>query len=215
MTKLSASQKHVLHDWWTWLQPESQNDPAIKARLAGQFGGFARAHRATLKRCAEPSLVLLEPAFHSLLHRLEQATTENDYVQPDAWNFALVAGLLAWVDSEPPKDIQNRSFAAQLGRPKAEGSDRPLMSKLRFARLQTADSAEDFFQQARQAIQLAGKTADVVHLTEELLDWQKEFQGQKPDKPRDRIQVRWASAYYSAALKPETTIEPSSKNTGA
>jgi len=211
MTKLSASQKQVLRDWWFWLQPESQNDPAIKAKLAGQFGGFARANRATLKRCAEPSLVLMEPAFHSLLHRLEQATTANDSVKADTWNFALVAGLLAWVESEPPKDGADRSFAAQLGRPKAEGSDRPLMSKLRFARLQTADSEEDFFQQARRAIQLAGNTADVVQLTEELLDWQKEFQGQKPDKPKDRVQVRWASAYYSAALKSDNTTDSSSK----
>lgn len=211
MTKLSPSQKQVLHDWWFWLQPESQNDPAIKAKLAGQFGGFARANRATLKRCAEPFLVLLEPAFHSLLHRLEQAPADAGYVRPDAWSYALVAGLLAWVEKEPSKDIVERSFAAQLGRPKAEGGDRPLMSKLRFARLQTADSEEDFFQQARRAIQLAGNKADVVHLAEELLDWQKEFHGQKPDKPKDRIQVRWASAYYSAALKPENTADSSSK----
>lgn len=211
MTKLSPGQKAVLHDWWFWLQPQSQNDLAIKARLAGQFGGFARANRATLKRCAEPSLVLLEPAFHSLLHRLEQTTTENDYVKADAWNFALVAGLLAWVESEPTGQDHGKSFTALLGSPKAEGGDRPLMSKLRFARLQTADSEEDFFQQVRRAIQMAGRTADVKTLAEELLDWQKEFQGQKPDKPKDRIQVRWASAYYTAALKPESTTDSSSK----
>ena len=215
MTKLSPGQKAVLHDWWFWLQPESQNDPAIKAKLAGLFGGFARANRATVKRCADPSLVLLEPAFHCLLRRLEQVTTEHDYVKPDAWNFALVAGLLAWVDAEPAREVQDRSFAGQLGRPKGEGTDRPLMSKLRFARLQTADSEEDFFQQVRRAIQLAGKTADVTTLAEELLDWQKEFQGQKPDKPKDRIQVRWATDYYSAALKPEKTTESSAKKTGA
>jgi CRISPR type I-E-associated protein CasB/Cse2 len=85
------------------------------------------------------------------------------------------------------------------------------MSKLRFARLQTADSEEDFFQQARRAVQLAGNSADVVHLAEELLDWQKEFHGQKPDKPKDRIQVRWASAYYTATLKFDNTADSSSK----
>lgn len=211
MTKLSEHQRKILHDWWEWLKPESQSDPDTKYRLAGQFGGFARANRATLKRCAEPSLVLLEPAFHSLLHRLEQATTEHDYVKPDAWNFALVAGLLAWVDDEPKGKDQAKSFTALLGSPKAEGGERPLMSPLRFARLQTADSEEDFFQQARRAIQLAGNTADVVRLAEELLDWQKEFHGQKPDKPKERIQVRWASAYYTAALKPENTADSSSK----
>lgn len=211
MTKLSDYQRNVLRDWWSWLQPQNQNDPAIRNKLAIQFGAFARSNRAALKRCAEPALVLLEPAFHSLLHRLEKDTSQDNDAKTDALRFALVAGLLAWVDSEPPKDSSDRSFAAQLGRPKTDGGDRPLLSKLRFARLQTAESEEDFFQLARRAIQLAGNKADVVHLAEELLDWQNEFHGHKPDKPQDRIQVRWASAYFSAALRSENTADSFSK----
>lgn len=211
MTRLSEYQQKVLHDWWFWLQPQSQNDPAIRNRLAAQFGGFSRANRATLKRCAEPALVLLEPAFHSLLHQLEKDPSGKCNAKADAWRLALVAGLLAWVESEPTGPDKTKSFASLLGRPKAEGTDRPLMSRMRFARLQTAESEEDFFQQARRAIQLAGNTADVVHLAQELLDWQQEFHGQKPDKPIDRIQVRWATDYYSAALKSENTADSSSK----
>jgi CRISPR system Cascade subunit CasB len=217
MMKFSPDQEHALRDWWFWLQPESQNDPAIKAVLAHQFGGFSRVNRAGLRRCAEPSLVLLEPAFHRLLYWLEAVTRPSDPIQARADAFALVAGLLAWV--QPGNEAGDRSFAALLGRPKAEGAERPVMSRLRFARLQTADSEEDFYQQARRAIQLAEKQAkrqpDLVCLAEELLDWQREFRGQKPDKPKDRIQVRWATAYYSAAFKRDSSQETSPKKTGA
>ncbi|MGB0128943.1 MAG: type I-E CRISPR-associated protein Cse2/CasB [Rhodocyclaceae bacterium] len=214
MIRLSPPQKEIVRDWWFWLQPESQNDPAVKTKLAHQFGGFARVKRATLRRCAEPSLVLLEPAFHRLMLKLQAVTEPGDKVRADADAFALVAGLLAWVESEPARDIPDRSFAALLGSPKEKGADRPRMSHLRFARLQTADSEADFYQQFRRAIELAGKQADVVCLAEELLDWQREFHGQKPDKPKDRIQVRWATAYFSA-LKPDTAAATSPEKTGA
>jgi CRISPR system Cascade subunit CasB len=219
MIKLSARQNEELHDWWLWLQPENQNHGEVKARLAAKFGVFSRAHRSGLKHCTDPSLVLLEPAFHRLLHRLDATADTDNKLQLDPSCFALIAGLLAWVNLEPPKaeNGEGTSFAAILGSPKhdspkQDAADRPLMSRLRFARLQTAGSEEDFYRQARRAIQLADCRADVVKLAEELLAWIREFQGLKPDRPRDRIQVRWATAYYKAALSPIKSPESPTTN---
>ena len=212
MKKLSDLQKEEVRDWWQWLLPESQNDQDLKDRLNGKFGAFSRANRAVLKRCSEPSLVLLEPAFHRLLNRLEIVAGKEGQVEVQP--LALVAGLLACVKSAPESD-EKSSFAAILGRPKDRENDRPVMSKLRFARLQTATSEEEFYQLARRAIQLADAKADVAELADELLAWVREFNGQRPDKPKDRIQVRWATAYYTAALKLAKPTQSATTKSGA
>ena len=198
MKKLTDAQREALHDWWYWLQPESQNDPAMRGKLAALFGPFSRANRARLKRCETTELVLLEPALHVLLQRLETVSAAEQDTDPLA--YALVAGLLAWIGDEL---TEKTSFASQLGEPKSP--DRPTLSRLRFARLQTADGPNDFFRQARRALQIAGKTAHIALFAEEILAWYWEFQGQHPDKPKDRIQVRWATGYFRAALKKEAS----------
>ncbi|NTV11755.1 MAG: type I-E CRISPR-associated protein Cse2/CasB [Zoogloea sp.] len=195
---LSPAQEEIVRDWWYALQPRGEDDPPAR----GEFSMFTRRDRAELRRCADPDQVLLVGAFMRLakpLLKLEAAKKFRPF-DDDVSAYALVAGILAHVDTDL-KD--GSSFAALLGKP-GDG-DRPAMSTLRFARLQTAYSEADFFQLARRAVQLVGKKADVVKLADELLAWVWEFRGNQPDKPRDRLRVRWASEYFSAANK----LEPS------
>jgi CRISPR system Cascade subunit CasB len=199
---LSPAQAEILRDWWYALQPRGENDPPARP----EFSMFSRGDRAELRRCTDPDQVLLVGAFMRLAKRMLalEAGKPVPRFKDDASVYALAAGILAHVAT----DLKDESsFAALLGKP-GEG-DRPGMSALRFARLQTAFAEADFFQLARRAVHLVGKKADVVQLADELLAWVWEFRGNQPDKPRDRLRVRWATDYFSAANKLEApSTEP-------
>jgi CRISPR system Cascade subunit CasB len=74
------------------------------------------------------------------------------------------------------------------------------MSELRFKRLLRASDAEDFFRQARRAVQLAGGVADVAVLADDLLAWSIERdQREQAWKPSESLKFRWARDYYLTA----------------
>lgn len=201
---LSPAQAELVWDWWYALQPRGEDDPKPNSR----FAMFSRRERAGLRRCRAPEQVLLEGAFIRLAQPLlaqeegKQRPIFVDREGGDPTPYALVAGLLAQVEDGRRDGV---SLAARLGQPIE--AERPLMSALRFARLQTAASEAEFYQLARRAIQLAERKADVVCLADELLAWVWEFRGNQPDKPRDRLRVRWATAYFTAANKLEAPAE--------
>lgn len=189
---LSSAQAEIVRDWWYALQPRGENEPKPRS----EFSMFSRRDRAELRRCTDPDQVLLVGAFMRLARALQrlEAGKQKPRFADDATAYALLAGLLAHVETDL-KD--GSSFGAQLG--ETDKADRAQMSALRFARLQTASAEADFFQLARRAIQLIGKKADVVMLADELLAWVCEFRGYQPDKPKDRLRVRWATEYFTAA----------------
>lgn len=203
---LNPAQRELVRDWWYALQPRGEKDPLPR----GIFAMFSRADRAEMRRCQEPAQVLLQGAFIRLHAAFNELQNGSSWIIKDATALALVAGLLAWVKNDL-KD--GSSFARQLG--ETGEADRPLMSKLRFSRLQTATTEEEFYQLARRAIQLVDGKADVAELAEELLAWVSEFRGKQPDKPKDRIQVRWATAYYQVALKLKEATDLPTTRTGA
>lgn len=207
MTKfLNPAQRELVRDWWYALQPRGEKDPLPR----GIFAMLSRADRAELRRCQEPTQVLLQGAFIRLSAAFAAQQNGLSWIAKDATALALVAGLVAWVKD----DLNDQSsFARQLG--ETGEADRPLMSKLRFSRLQTATAEEEFYQLARRAIQLVDGKADVAQLAEELLAWVSEFRGMQPDKPKDRIQVRWATAYFQAALKLKDATDLPATQTGA
>lgn len=189
---LSSAQAETVRDWWYALQPRGEDEPEPRS----EFSMFSRRDRAELRRCADPDQVLLLGAFVRLARALQrlEAGKQRPHFTEDGSAYALVAGLLAHVET----DLNDgSSFGARLG--ETVESDRPQMSAMRFARLQTASAEADFFQLARRAIQLVGKKADVVMLADELLAWVWEFRGHQPDKPKDRLRVRWATEYFTAA----------------
>lgn len=195
---LSPAQAEIVRDWWYALQPRGEDE----TKPRDEFAMFSRRDRAELRRCEDPDQVLLLGAFVRLARALQrlEAAKQTPCFADDATPFALIAGLLAHVET----DLKNgSSFAAKLG--ETDDADRPHMSALRFARLQTASTEAEFFQLARRAIQLVGKQADVVILADELLAWVREFRGHLPDKPKDRLRVLWATEYFTAANRLESS----------
>ncbi len=197
--KLRDEQQWLIQDWWRWLQPEGQTDrEEDRLRRLGRFGVFSRAHRAQLKRCADPGQVLLVPAFHRLLAQLAPSMAPQE---PDAWRWALIAGVLVWVDKEPEGKGSSASFGARMAAPAGEGAGRPALSELRFARLLRATDEQDFYTQLRRAVQLVNNTAQVPALAQDIHDWLIEFRDPGVCHPSQRLQVRWASDYYLQAAK--------------
>ncbi len=186
------AQKHAqdsIRAWWTALSPSELSMEERYKQLA-DFARMGRGDRAELRRCASPYEAANYLAVHLLAKRLHGAGYSTDQLL----DLALVAGVLAEVRT----DISSQSFIKSLGSAPA-GSDKPQMSLLRFQRLQTCDSLEDFFQQARRAVKLIKQQVDVVDLAAELLAWANEFQHGPAALPKDRLKLRWATAYYCHA----------------
>ncbi|BCL75810.1 type I-E CRISPR-associated protein Cse2/CasB [Jeongeupia sp. HS-3] len=189
---LDDYQAELIRQWWTSLQPQED------APKGGPFAMFTRADRALLRRCAESGEVLLQSAFQRLYQLLGKPDPDHRFplLAEDPSALALVAGVLAHVKT----DIKTgASFAAFLG---AKGeSGQPLMSELRFQRLQTCDNEADFYRQAIGAVKLADAAVDVVALADDLLAWIWEYRDGHEQAPAKRLKVRWATDYYGAALK--------------
>lgn len=196
-TYLNSAQEKILREWWRALQPQEKNSAGDPPR-SGPFAMLDRADRAKLRRCTDPTGVLLQAAFSRLVQHLSKL--EHEKVKPrfsnDPTAFALVAGVLAHVKNDADNGV---SFAFLLGHP-LEG-DRPPLSELRFQRLQTCNDEVDFYRQAIRAVKLLDSRADVVTLANDLLAWVWEYRDGNDTKPRDKLKVRWASDYYRAALK--------------
>ena len=142
-----------------------------------------RGNRARLRRCDKYDSVMLEPAYFKLCRMMPKINAEA---------LALVAGLLAW--AEHPC-TPSKPTAVLLGKTKPD-SDTPLFSELRFQRLLASNTADDFYQNMRRAIIQLEKTADPMHLADEILHWHA--QHKQPDSYQGTRQwsYRMARAYY-------------------
>lgn len=160
-------------------------EPAAREALLSWHAGLGKTDlggRAELRRAATPGDVVFVPAFHRLLHSLEERGL--DVSRPATRErLAAVAGLVARVETHV-RDKQ--SFAAQLGRPAADSS-RPPVSRLRFARLVAAQDIAELYGQLARALPLLDKKADLVSLAESVLTW------------NDATRRRWAYDYYRVA----------------
>lgn len=147
-----------------------------------------RGERARLRRCASPEDVLLQPAFHRLYQRFPYF---------DVQALAAVAGLVAHV-----KKLNNFSFPGQLGRAK-EGSDKPVLSELRFQQLLSSGDLDEFYEGLRRAIMLLDREGNILSIADAILHWSKEQQdkNQYTERPDRRFQFSWAKAYFGEAFK--------------
>ena len=190
----------VLIKWWEWLDGN-------------------RGQRARLKRANSPDEVVAQSAFFQFLSfranlgsdRYKQLTSQ--WRQPDnAYAAALVCGLLARVKSNSKqtfkqelfnddkvtidKEEKTLKFAEQLAMPNKGGSS-PIMSEIRFLRLQKSRNSEEFYLQVSRAIALLGGSVNIESMVENLLQWLKEHELGLDKKPNKRLCVRWATEYYT------------------
>lgn len=133
--------------------------------------------RARLRRCNSPSDVLLEPAFHRLLNRLQPLLEQNGLESREAayTRLAAVAGLLAHV-----KIADDKKLAERLADPHGGG---PRLSTLRFRRL-IKEPFGDLYPAMIRVIRLLKYKAHVSDLVNSVYYW------------GDHVRRRWALAYF-------------------
>lgn len=169
----------VVLQWWEQLQGLHENTNQ-------------RAARSELRRCQSLDAVLLSEGFGALWLALGKTGRRRNR---DILAWACVAAALAEVRKQP--ENENATFARCLGAEK-ENSGKPCMSELRFARLQKSRDGNDFLMRLRRALALINKTAPVLSLADDILQWFHEKQGYQDFAPADRLSVRWATDYFTA-----------------
>jgi CRISPR system Cascade subunit CasB len=112
----------ILLDWWTALDAD-------------------KGERADLKRAEHPLRVAFSPAYHDLLHRLQEAGYRLGTGGRE--RLALLAGLAAHVKQHTDT---GRSLATQMGSPRL-GSDKATVSELRFRRILAISSPQKVLSQ--------------------------------------------------------------------
>ena len=173
----------IARRWWETLQnarkdgtPNPARDPAALARL---------------RRAATPIDALEDPSVFDLYKKLGFSRIDFDRRLP---RVAVTAAVLAHIRKDD--DSFRRRFAEMLG----QGSERRLMSELRFKRLLAATEDQDLMITFRRAVALAGKKdIDVGDVASSLLDWS------------ERRRMRWAFDYYGAGIaapKQDSTASP-------
>lgn len=191
----SSSQRDWVHQWWAALQPRAPGD----ARPAGILASFDRGTRARLRRLTDPVDLSSEPATLILASRLIQIGGNRWPLldEPATYlNLACVAGSLARVkrDSRSKEERgDSRTLAVHLGEA-PQGSERPVMSEIRFRRLQNARDSSELFLQVRRAVELVEST-DVAQLADDLLTWLAELQ-LPSGRGRGSVRFHWAYDYY-------------------
>ena len=162
----------ILLDWWMALEAD-------------------KGERAELKRAENPLRVAFSPAYHDLLHRLQEAGYRLGTGSRE--RLALLAGLAAHVKQHTDSV---RSLATQMGSP-YHGSGKAPVSELRFRRLLATDDLGDLYTQLRRALSLLDGAANLMDLAHVLFRWQS-IAEQNPYDPRKN----WAYDYYAVAPQP-------------
>ena len=194
----------VLKAWWKWLDEN-------------------RGARAVLRRAITADEVVILKAFAEFLSfktKLKDGyyggLSEPWRIGDNFYAAANICGLLARVKSDTDKKVKKESvnerdmalskevrmltFAEQLAQPN-KGGGSPIMSELRFQRLQKSHTPEDFFLQMCRAIDLLGGNVNIASMVDSVLLWLQEYEKGVDKEPKKRLAVRWATEYYTELSK--------------
>jgi len=148
-----------------------------------------RGDRARFRRAESPDDVLLTSAFFNFLQAM-----------PERWaklqNLPVSAMVAATLSHAKPPHKGSESFAATLAAKKT-GSDRPVMSELRFQQLQKSRTPDDFFRRLIRAVKLVDSNINILSLADDIGHWVNEYRYGVDAKPLNRLAVSWANDYYS------------------
>lgn len=158
--------------------------------------------KAELKRCKSLDAVMLTKGFRALWLQLDESiTTDSKYVSHNMVCWAMVAVTLAFVekncDDPSAKPYRKHSFAWLAG--KNGQGDKPIVSELRFAQLQQAQTPDEFVRRLRRILQQLNYTVSVPILIKDISQWYQEHTSAKPRAADKRIAVIWAMDYYQVA----------------
>ncbi len=151
-----------------------------------------RADRAKLRRCHSPYEILLHSPFYGFRQKfdsfLPNYLNENERVL----TLACIAGLLSHV--ETATELDSKSFANQLY---GEKQDKPILSELRFNKLQKTREWEDFYRQLRRCIALL-RSVNIISLADDIVHWSCDLykESNMIKNLSTRLNIYWAIEYY-------------------
>lgn len=148
-----------------------------------------RGCRAQLRRCNTLDQILPQSAFHRLCWKLPW------WEKHDLMGLVVVGGLLSHVT-----DSSTFSFPVQMGQCK-EGGDKPRLSELRFQQLLSSENHDEMFERTRRAIDLLGRSANILSLADGIFHWSKEQRDRYSEKPGWRFHYAWSKAYFNELFK--------------
>ncbi|MBB3101734.1 type I-E CRISPR-associated protein Cse2/CasB [Azomonas macrocytogenes] len=198
---LNEAQRKWVQQWWRALQPREPEEAPLPPELAC----LKRGDRAELRRCSNTDELLGKSATFLLADRLIALDGEKGWLKdtPRTYEYlALIAGVLAGIKEDRRDGL---SLSHHLG--SLPGRERPVMSELRFKRLQRSKDSADLYRQWQRAVQLAGGKADVAQLAADLFAWLHEL-GQSPLHASDSVKFRWAYDYYLSARERVAATDP-------
>lgn len=142
----------ALLKWW---KPMTADDPP----------GPVRADRANLRRAVDLDAVALLPAFQRVYRELRIACGGGEWPAHQQERIAAAVALLARLKA-------SGSFSLPIAMSQhAEGSDRNLVSALRFRRLLDAHDIADLFLALRRVLPLIERTTEPQTLITDVFCW--------------------------------------------
>lgn len=201
--QLNTNQRQWVRDWWSALQPRSDDDPPLPASLQR----MGRGERAQLRRCADVEALMTHAATLLFAQGLIERNSERNEVPDEAYSYerlAWVAGVLAVVKED---DADGKSLAWRLGHD--AGNERLAMSERRFQSMQRNAKPADLFVQWRRAVQLARGKVDVTLLADDLLCWLTELH-RVSLRASTGVKFHWACDYYLTEKQRGAAEEPES-----
>ncbi len=157
--EVSAS---ILRDWWKRLQADEEE-------------------RARIRRCGDPSEVMLSAEYHRLLNLLKDAGYILD--QANSYAVATVVGIMARVTSDTGP---GPSCARQMAK-SVRGSKKAKISELRFDRLLAQKQRESLYLLLIPVIDLLEGTLNLVDMARSIYTWDTPARG------------RWEADYYGTS----------------
>jgi CRISPR system Cascade subunit CasB len=133
--------------------------PALIEALFQWWRGLAerKGDRATLRRCATPLEVALEPAYQTLYGRLN-----TRFEKLNADRLAAIVGLLSHVKNDDATNTPPKTFSQ---------GEQPVLSPLRFRRLLESQGMDELYPIVRRALPLVGYTINVRALAQDVYYW--------------------------------------------
>lgn len=166
-------------NWWAQMTPQVVKDRLIPGD---------RAAIARLKRCGTALEAAAEPAVAKLLAKLFPDASHDKRIAMLP-RVAALAAVLAHVRT----DAAGNGFAKTLGNPRGGDASTPVLSPVRFKRLQATRGSDETLTSFRRAVLLLDKTADVKDLARVFLAWDDEAIG-------DRTRTIFAFDYHGAGI---------------
>jgi CRISPR system Cascade subunit CasB len=137
-----------------------------------------RGDRAVLRRASNVTGIAVSAPYQRLYRRLLATGALGDLSGWQRESLSAVAGLLAHIKEDDAGAVLPKSLSHR-----AEGSDRPAVSELRFVRLLESPDLDALFGGLRRALPLMGHKVDVVALANDVIGW------------GDAVKKRWAYGY--------------------